>query len=156
MVAAIAALFSALAVVFALSLTTTISEPIDTFLNVLVNLINGRSRMLTADEAATALLYAVVVYAVAFSVAYFMLRFLAIFAAAIGIPGEDQLRLNRDLRRARSTTVAQMRRQARLNAVYLIRAQQAAVAAQRRRQAQAARAKSAAPPDPTLADFDLK
>jgi cytochrome c biogenesis factor len=154
MVTALSALIAALAVFFALGSTTTTTQPIDSLLNVLGSWVNGRTlRVLTADEAASGLFYAVIVYLLVFSVTFFVLRVLAIFTAALGIPDEERLRTNRDLRRNRGTTVAAMRRQARFQAVYNVRAQQAYALAQRRRQARAAA--RAAAPEPTLDDFNL-
>lgn len=164
MVAALSGLISALAVIFALSSTTTRSEPIDSLLNIISSWLDGRTlRILTADEAASGLFYAVIVFMIAYAASYFLLRVIAIFLAAIGIPDEENLRVNRDLRRNRGTTMAYIRRLARYQAVYSIRAQQAFVAAQRRRQARAAASRnvSTSPanrppaPEPTLDDFNL-
>lgn len=151
MSAAIAALLAGLAVVYGLSATTTASQPIDTMLNVIINLFNGQvgsSRLLTADEALTALFYSVVIFLVVFSFTFFVLRVLAIFAAAFGIPSDEQIRLNRDARRSRSARVALMRQQAKYNAVYLVRA----LRVSRQRSAQAAANRAA---EPTLRDFNL-
>ncbi len=153
MSAAFAALFAALAVVGELSITTTNSQPVDTFLNVMLNVLSGQSRVLTADEAMTALLYSLVIYVIVFSGTFFILRFLALFLAAFGFPDEQQLRRNRELRRGKGSQIELLKRQARYNAQYTVRAQQAAVIAQRKRQAKAARGERTS--DPTPADFKL-
>lgn len=153
MSAAFAALFAALAVVYKLSITTTNSQPVDTFLNVMLNLFNGQSRLLDTDEAVTILLYSIIIYIVVFSASYFILRFLGFFLAAFGFPDEQQLRRNRELRRGKGSQIELLKRQARYNARYTVQAQQAAVAAQRRRQAKAARGETTS--DPTPADFKL-
>ncbi len=153
MSAAFAALFAALAVVYKLSITTTNSQPVDTFLNVMLNFFNGQSRLLDTDEAVTILFYSIIIYIVVFSASYFILRFLGFFLAAFGFPDEQQLRRNRELRRGKGSQIELAKRQARYNAQYTVRAQQAAVAAQRRRQAKAARGETTS--DPTPADFKL-
>lgn len=157
MSAAIAALLAALAVVYKLSITVTMSPPQDTLLNVLLDIFGSRIRVLNADEAATVLVYAVVTYAVVFSIVFFVLRFLAVFAAAFGIPDEQTIRLTRALRRNRGALVDAMRRQARFTSIYTVRAQQAAIVAQRQRQAQEQRRKTGQLPplDPDLSDFGL-
>jgi hypothetical protein len=153
MSAAIAALFAALAVVYKLSITTTNSQPVDTFLNVMLNLFNGQSRLLSADEAMTILLYSIIIYLVVFSVSYFALRFLAWFLVGFGLPDEQQMRRNRELRQGKGSQIEMLKRQARYTAQYTVRAQQAAVVAQRSRQAKAARGEMTS--DPTAADFKL-
>jgi hypothetical protein len=153
MSAAIAALFAALAVVYKLSITTTNSQPVDTFLNVMLNLFNGQSRLLDTDEAMTILLYSIIIYIVVFSASYFILRFLAWFLVGFGLPDEQQMRRNRELRRGKGSQIEMLKRQARYTAQYTVRAQQAALVAQRRRQAKAARGERTS--DPTPADFKL-
>ncbi|MCC7206723.1 MAG: hypothetical protein IT323_05420 [Anaerolineae bacterium] len=161
MSAAIAALLAALAVIYKLSITVTVSTPQTTILSVVLDLLDPGSRVLTADEAMSALVYSIVIYLLVFSMAYFVLRMLAVFLAGFGIPDEQQVRLTRDLRRNRGVHVDAMRRQAKLNALYTVRAQQAAVAAQRRRQAQQGtqgtqRKTGQLPPlEPDLSDFNL-
>ncbi|CAG0950792.1 hypothetical protein ANRL4_00060 [Anaerolineae bacterium] len=152
MSAAIAALIAALAVVVKLSATTTRTEPIESLLNVLLNVFGNQSRMLSADEAGTVLLFSVVIYVVVFSVVFFSLRTLAMFFAAFGLPNEDQIRLNRDLQRGRGVYMSAMKRQSRFTALYTVRAQQAYLAAQRRKQARAQGGGSAIP-EPTIKDF---
>ncbi len=151
MSAAISALIAALAVVYSLSVTTTKASGVGTFLNRLVDLFNGRGVPFTADESLTALLLAVVVYLITFSVVYFLTRFTAVFLAAFGFPDETTIRRNRELRRGKGTELSMMRRQARLSALYTVRAQQAAIIAQRRRQAN-----KGAAPEPSIRDLNLK
>jgi hypothetical protein len=159
MSAALAVLLAALAVIYKLSITITTSTPQTTILSVVLDVLNPGSRVLTADEAMSALVYSVVLYLLVFSMAFFVLRMLAIFLAGFGIPDEQQVRLTRDLRRNRGVRVDAMKRQAKLNALYTVRAQQAAVAAQRRRQAQqpgTLRKTGQLPPlEPDLSDFNL-
>lgn len=159
MSAAIAALLAALAVIYKLSITITVSTPQTTILSVVLDVLNPGSRVLTADEAMSALVYSVVLYLLVFSMSFFVLRMLAVFLAGFGIPDEQQVRLTRDLRRNRGIRIDAMRRQAKLNALYTVRAQQAAVAAQRRRQVQQGtppRKTGQLPPlEPDLSDFNL-
>jgi hypothetical protein len=158
MSAAIAVLLAALAVIYKLSITITTSLPQTTILSVVLDILNPGSRVLNADEAMSALVYSVVLYLLVFSMAFFVLRMLAIFLAGFGIPDEQQVRLTRDLRRNRGVRVDAMKRQAKLNALYTVRAQQAAINAQRRRQAQqqTPRKTGQLPPlEPDLSDFNL-
>jgi hypothetical protein len=156
MSAAIAALLAALAVIYKLSITITTSLPQTTVLSVVLDVLNPGSRVLNADEAMSALVYSVVLYLLVFSMAFFVLRMLAVFLAGFGIPDEQQVRLTRDLRRNRGIRVDAMKRQAKLNALYTVRAQQAAINAQRRRQAQSTRKTGQLPPlEPDLSDFNL-
>lgn len=147
MSAAIAALTAALIVVYALAVSTTTSTPIDTYLNVIVNFIGGRRRILSVDEATTLLAYCSLIYVIAFSAAFFLLRMLALFLAALGVPDEQQIRRTRELRRGRGPNVEMMRRSARLTAHILARAQRTT---DRRATAEAGKA-----PAPTLKDFNM-
>jgi len=153
MSAAISALIAALAVVYSLSVTTASNSTgaATTFLRRLIDLFNGQGFPFKPEEALTGLLLSFVVYLIAFSVTYFFARFIAIFLAAFGFPDESTLRRNRELRRGKGTEMALMRRQARMNALYTVRAQQAAIIAQRRRQS----ARGSAP-EPSVKDFNIK
>jgi hypothetical protein len=122
MSAAIAALLATLGVVYGLSVTTTTNPPIETYLNVLLGMVRNTGRTLTADEASTAIFYALLGYLVVFSITYFFLRFIGVILLAVGFPDEAALRARRDYNRSLSL----QRRQARLNAQYIVRAQMAA------------------------------
>jgi hypothetical protein len=74
---------------------------------------------------------------------------LAIFLTAFGLPNEEAIRLNREVRRGRGAHIDLARRQARLTAAYILRAQQLAEA----RQTRASRRADSA--EPTLEDFNL-
>ncbi len=151
MSAAFAALVAALGVVFTLAVSTTTSQPIETYLNVLTELLRGESlRVLSAEEVLSMFFYCVVIYLILFSITWFVLRIIAIFLVAFGVPDEDGLRLNREVRRGRGAHIDLARRQARLTAAYILRAQQVAAARQRRANAAKARAD-----EPTLEDFNL-
>src|SRR5947209_2402683 len=91
---AIAAVLAAAAVVFALSGIPTTTTPPQSLLNALL-----AQQPLAVADASTALLYSVVTYVMAFSGSLFVLRFLGLFAAALGIPNEEQIRRNRDMAR---------------------------------------------------------
>jgi hypothetical protein len=80
-------------------------------------------KLFTVNDAATALLYAVVCYLVVFSSSLFLLRFLSLFGAALGLPNEEQLRRNREMDRMNATRAALDRRQARMIAHYVSRSQ---------------------------------
>ncbi len=136
---AIAALLSAVAVIFVLSGVTTTTPPIDTLFNTLVN-----QRPLAVNDAATALFYSVVVYAMAFSASLFVLRFLGLFLAAMGVPNEDQIRRNRELNRQNRIMMELQQRQARLIVRYMLRAQ--AADARRREEAAIRRSVGGEPP----------
>jgi hypothetical protein len=123
---AISALAASLAVIYVLSLTSTTTQPADTYFRILINLLSGQSRQLTADEALTALTYSVLVYLMTFSASFFIFRFLGSILLALGVPDEEMLRRSRELRRNDATQLALQRRQARLNAQYMLRAQSAA------------------------------
>jgi predicted ATPase len=115
---AIAALAAAVAVVLALSGITTRSAT-DTLLNALLS-----QKNLTPEDASSVIAYSIFVYLVAFSSALFVLRVLGLFAAALGIPNEEQIRLNRALQRQDATQRILARAQARLIAHYIVRAEQ--------------------------------
>jgi hypothetical protein len=148
--AAFAALVAALSVVFALAVNTTSSQPIETYLNVLIEFARGDSlRLLSADEALSILFYMSALYLLVFSVTWWLLRLLAIFLTAFGLPNEEAIRLNREVRRGRGAHIDLARRQARLIAAYILRAQQLAEA----RQTRASRRADST--EPTLEDFNL-
>jgi hypothetical protein len=148
--AAFAALVAALSVVFALAVNTTSSQPIETYLNVLIEFVRGDSlRLLSAGEALSVLFYTSALYLLVFSVTWWLLRLLAIFLTAFGLPDEAAIRLNREVRRGRGAHIDLARRQARLTAAYILRAQQLAEA----RQTRASRRADSA--EPTLEDFNL-
>ncbi|GEM_PF-6830863 len=115
---AIAALAAAVAVVLALSGITTRSAT-DTLLNALLS-----QKNLAPEDASSVIAYSIFVYLVAFSSALFVLRVLGLFAAALGIPNEEQIRLNRALQRQDATQRILARAQARLIAHYIVRAEQ--------------------------------
>ncbi|MFQ3536667.1 MAG: hypothetical protein SNJ58_12405 [Aggregatilineales bacterium] len=150
MSAAFAALVAALSVVFTLAVTTTASAPIETYLNVLIAFVRGDAlRQLSADEALSMLFYSGVIYLIVFSVTWWLLRLVSVFLVAFGLPNEEALRLNREVRRGRGAHIDIARRQARLTAAYILRAQQLAEA---RRERASRRADSG---EPTLRDFNL-
>jgi hypothetical protein len=122
MSAAIAALLATLAVIYGLSVTATTSQPVETYLNVLLGMVRNTGRTLTADEAGTAIFYALLGYLVVFSISFFFLRFVGIMLLALGFPDEAALRARRDFNRS----LTLQRRQARLNAQYIVRAQMTA------------------------------
>jgi hypothetical protein len=149
--AAFAALVAALGVIFTLAVSTTTSQPIETYLNVLTEFLRGESlRVLSAEEALSMFFYCAVIYLILFSLSWFVLRIIAIFLVAFGVPDEDAVRLNREVRRGRGAHIDLARRQARLTAAYILRAQQ--VAAARQRRANAAKSRTG---EPTLDDFNL-
>jgi hypothetical protein len=115
---AIAAVLAAAAVVFILSGVPTTTTPPETLLNALL-----AQKALSGSDASTALVYSALAYVMIFSGSLFVLRFLGLFAAAIGIPNEEQIRRNRELARQNRITAALQRRQARLIAHYMSRAQ---------------------------------
>lgn len=150
MSAAFAALVAALSVVFALAVNTTTTPPIETYLNVLLGFVRGDSlRRLGSDEVLSVLFYVSTLYLIVFSVAWWLLRLLAVFLVALGLPDEEALRLNREVRRGRGAHIDLARRQARFTAAYLLRAQELAAARQERA---SRRADSS---EPTLEDFNL-
>lgn len=150
MSAAFAALVAALSVIFTLAVSTTRTPPIETYLNVLVEFVRGNSlRQLGADEALSLLFYVSTLYLIVFSVTWWLFRLIAIFLIAFGLPSEEALRLNREVRRNRGVHIDLARRQARLTAAYLLRAQELAAARQERA---SRRAESG---EPTLEDFNL-
>jgi hypothetical protein len=114
---AIAALVAAITVIFSLASMYT-GNPAESLLNALLNF-----RQLPADTAMTALLYCAVIYAATFSGALFVLRVLGIFFAAVGIPNTEQLRRNREIARQNLVQVDLAKRQAKLLAHYMLRAQ---------------------------------
>ena len=116
---AIAALAAAVAVVFALSGITT-HPPTDTLLNALLS-----QKALSPEDSSAVVAYSTFIYLIAFSAALFVLRFLGLFAAALGIPNEEQIRLNRALQRQNREQRAISKAQARMTAHYIMRAQQA-------------------------------
>jgi hypothetical protein len=125
---AIAALAAAVAVILALSGTMTRSAT-DTLLNALLS-----QKTLAPEDASSVIAYSTFVYLIAFSGALFVLRVLGLFAAALGIPNEEQIRLNRALQRQDATQRTLARAQARLIAHYIVRAEQV-VARQREQRA---------------------
>jgi hypothetical protein len=148
--AAFAALLAALSVVLALALNTTSSQPIEIYLNALLDFVRGNAlRLLSADEALSVLFYTVALYLLVFSVTWWLLRLLAIFLTSLGLPDEEAIRLNREVRRGGGAHIDLARRQARLTAAYILRAQQLAEA----RQARANPRSDSA--EPTLEDFNL-
>lgn len=150
MSAAFAALIAALSVVFTLAVSTTSSPPVETYLNVLLDFVRGDSlRQLSADEALSLLFYTSMTYLIVFSSAWWLLRLLAVFLVAFGVPNEETLRLNREVRRGRGAHIDLARRQARFTAAYILRAQELAAARQERA---SRRADSS---EPSLEDFNL-
>ncbi len=150
MSAAFAALVAALSVVFTLAVSTTASAPIETYLDVLIAFVRGDAlRQLSADEALSMLFYSSVIYLIVFSATWWLLRLVAVFLVALGLPNEEALRLNREVQRGRGAHIDIARRQARLTAAYILRAQQLAEA---RRERASRRADSS---EPTLRDFNL-
>jgi hypothetical protein len=125
---AIAALAAAVAVILALSGTMTRSAT-DTLLNALLS-----QKTLAPEDASSVIAYSTFVYLIAFSGALFVLRVLGLFAAALGIPNEEQIRLNRALKGQNATQRTLAREQARLIAHYIVRAEQV-VARQREQRA---------------------
>jgi hypothetical protein len=119
---AIAAVLSSVAVMLILAGIPTSTQPVDTLLNVILT-----QRPLSANDASTALLYSVISYAMAFSASLFVLRFLGLFLAALGIPNEEQIRRNRELARQTRIQSELLRRQARQIAFYTTRGQRATV-----------------------------
>jgi hypothetical protein len=118
---AISAVLAAAAVVFTLSGIPTTTTPPQSLLNALLS-----QQPLAAADASNALLYSALAYVMAFSGSLFVLRFLGLFAAALGIPNEEQIRRNRELARQNRIQADLANRQARLIARYIARAQQAA------------------------------
>jgi quinol-cytochrome oxidoreductase complex cytochrome b subunit len=51
-------------------------------------------KSLSPEDASAVVAYSTFIYLIAFSIALFVLRFLGLFAAALGIPNEEQIRLN--------------------------------------------------------------
>lgn len=125
---AISVLLAALAVVYSLSVITTTTPPVSTILRVLLDMVSGQGRLLSSEEAISALFYSIVVYLIVFSASYFVMRFLGTFLLALGVPDDQALRQNRELRRTDRAQLALQRRQAKLNAQYIVRAQQEAQA----------------------------
>lgn len=123
---AISAIVAALSVIFALSVTTTTTQPITSFLNLLINLPSGGGRLLTPEEGITALVYSVTVYLVVFSLTYFLARFIGLILLAAGVPDEDTIRDTRLSRREARVLSEMQKRQAKLIARYMIRGQQSA------------------------------
>jgi hypothetical protein len=114
---AISALIAAAVVIVTLANLYT-AAPVDSVFNAMMNF-----RPLPADTAMTALLYSTVIYAVTFSGSLFVLRLLGLFLAAVGFPNEDQIRRNRELSRQSTLQAELARRQAKLLAHYILRAQ---------------------------------
>jgi Zn-dependent protease with chaperone function len=129
---AISAIVAALSVIFALSVTTTTTPPITSILQVLLDL-RTSGRILSADEAMTALLFAVTVYLVVFSLTYFLMRFFGLLLLALGVPDENTIRDTRAARRNVSLQTEMYRRQAKLIARYMMKANEAQVAQAKRR-----------------------
>src|SRR5258706_13327336 len=120
---AFAALVAAVSVIYWLAATPGVQDG-GNVLTLLGTLLNGRQ--LTADLAGTAILYSGIIYAVSFSVSLFFLRFIGLFLAAIGVPDDQQIRRNREQRRMVKIENEISKRQAKLIAQYIIRAQQVA------------------------------
>jgi hypothetical protein len=131
---AISAIVAALAVIFALSVTTTTSQPITSIMQVLLDLRTG-SRILEVNEAATALLTAVTVYMIVFSLTYFLMRFIGLILLALGVPDDAMIRDTRLARRNIALQSEMGRRQAKLIARYMLKAQEAQLAQAKRRTA---------------------
>lgn len=121
---AISAIVAALSVIFALSTTTTQTAPITSILQVLLDL-RTTGRILTADEAMTALLFAVTVYLIVFSLTYFLMRSIGLVLLALGVPDDAAIRANRTLRRDLRVQGELQKRQAKLIARYIVKAQEA-------------------------------
>ncbi len=120
MYVAISAVIASVSVVLLLS-ALTLSGTSTTLLTQIIDF-----KTLPPSDASSVLLYSVLAYVVTFSVTLFILRFLGLFLATLGLPNEDSIRRNRELRQMNDA----QKRQARLIAHYILRAQ--AEVAQRR------------------------
>jgi hypothetical protein len=86
MTVAVASLIAFVAVLYALTGINTTSGTGDTIFNALLN-----QRTFSADNATTAILYSLLVFIGVFSGSLFVLRFLGLFAAVLGIPDDQQI-----------------------------------------------------------------
>jgi len=113
MYVAISAVIASVSVVLLLSALTLTDKSADLLTTML------RLQPLSPNDASAALVYSAITFVVTFSVTLFILRFLGLFMAALGLPNEDSIRRNRELRRMGEA----QKRQARLTAQYILRAQ---------------------------------
>ncbi|MCC7447317.1 MAG: hypothetical protein IT324_07880 [Anaerolineae bacterium] len=113
MYVAISAVIASVSVVLLLSALTLADKSADLLSTML------RLQPLSPADASSALVYSAITFIVAFSGTLFVLRFLGLFLAALGLPNEDSIRHNRELRRMSEA----QKRQARLTAHYIMRAQ---------------------------------
>lgn len=120
MYVAISAVIASVSVVLLLNALTLSGKTTDLLTTML------QYQTLPPNDALSALLYCVVTFVVTFSVTLFILRFIGLFLAVLGLPNEDSIRRNRELRQMNDA----QKRQARLIAHYILRAQ--AEVAQRR------------------------
>jgi hypothetical protein len=107
-------------VLYALTGINTTSGTGDTIFNALLN-----QRTFSADNATTAILYSLLVFIGVFSGSLFVLRFLGLFAAVLGIPDDQQIRRGRENQRNQEFLLSSQKRQARLTGQYIVRAQAA-------------------------------
>ncbi len=114
---AISALAATIAVLLALSSMAS-PQPAESMLTALF-----RFRQLPTESATTALLYCTVIYAAVFSAALVALRVVGLVLAAIGIPDEQQIRRRREMARQNAIQVELAKRQAKLLAHYMMRAE---------------------------------
>lgn len=122
--AALANLIAALATIYGLSVITTRVDKVDSLLTLLTNLFTGQGgRIITADEAASGLFYAVVLYLITYSTMFFVFRAIGFIALALGIPDEESIRAGRQEARMARFQADATRRQAKLIARYVNRAQ---------------------------------
>lgn len=122
---AISLVVAAVAVIYGLSVTATTTPPVESMLQVLVNIFAGSGRILSTEEAVTALMYSLVIYLVAFSITYFLARFIGLILMALGVPDEEGLRAARQEKRETRIQTELLKRQAKLIARHIVRAQQA-------------------------------
>ena len=113
MYVAISAVIASVSVVLLLSALTVADKSADLLSTML------RLQPLSPADASSALVYSAITFVVTFSATLFVLRFLGLFLAALGLPNEDSIRHNRELRRLSEA----QKRQARLTAQYILRAQ---------------------------------
>ncbi|MBX3062831.1 MAG: hypothetical protein U0528_11815 [Anaerolineae bacterium] len=136
---AISVVVAAVAVIYGLSVTATTTPPVESLLQVLVNIFAGSGRILSTEEAVTALAYSVVIYLVVFSITYFFARFIGLILMALGVPDEEGLRVARQEKRDTRIQTELLKRQAKLIARHIVRAQQAAARRQAAGQASVAK-----------------
>jgi hypothetical protein len=122
--AALANLIAALTTIYGLSVVTTRVDKVDSLLSLLTNLFTGQGgRIITADEAASGLFYAVLLYLITYSVMFFVFRAIGFIGLALGVPDEQSIRSGRQESRIARFQADATRRQAKLIARYINRAQ---------------------------------